>query len=67
MLTGSIVGIGSTTKEVTRLDGKKVWMSPLVRGKGKLSYPKGRMGRAYGEDEWVAYEKMLAAGAGDEA
>ncbi|KAF2820609.1 hypothetical protein CC86DRAFT_374291 [Ophiobolus disseminans] len=53
-------GLGSTTKEVTGLDGKRAWMSPLVKGKGKMAYSKGRMGRTYGEKEWVAYEDVLA-------
>jgi hypothetical protein len=66
LLTLPTTGLGTTTKEVTGPDGKKVWMSPLVRGKGKMSYSKGRMGRAYGDDEWVAYEKMLSTGAGEE-
>lgn len=66
MLTLLAAGLGTTTKEVTGPNGEKVWMSPLVKGKGKMSYSKGRMGRAYGDDEWVAYEKMLSAGAGDE-
>jgi len=62
-LTIVYVGLGSTTKEVTGPDGNKVWMSPLVKGRGKMAYSKGRMGRAYGEKEWEAYEEMLKAGA----
>lgn len=36
-------------------------MSPLVQGKGKMAYSKGRMGRAYGDKEWEAYGNVLAA------
>jgi hypothetical protein len=36
-------------------------MSPLVKGKGKMAYSKGRMGRAYGKKEWEAYGAVLAA------
>ena len=52
-------GLGATNKEVT-VDGKKVWMNPLVLGKGRLTYSKGRMGRPYGEKEWPAFENTLA-------
>lgn len=52
-------GLGSTTKEVTGKDGRKEWVSPLVKAKGKLLYSKGRMGRAYGANEWEAYEEMV--------
>ncbi|KAF2161996.1 hypothetical protein M409DRAFT_69493 [Zasmidium cellare ATCC 36951] len=51
-------GLGATTKEV-EVEGKKVWMSPLVKGKGRLSYSKGRMGRPFGTDEWTDYDKLL--------
>ena len=54
-------GLGRTNKEVT-VDGKtKVWMSPLVQGKGKLNYSKGRMGRPFGEKEWLPFENTLTA------
>jgi hypothetical protein len=65
LLTSLESGLGTTTKEVTGPDGKIVWMSPLVKGKGKMTYSKGRMGRAYGDKEWEAYEALLADGAGD--
>ena len=50
-------GIGATTREA-EIDGKKVWMNPLVHAKGPLRYSKGRMGRPFGEKEWVAFENM---------
>lgn len=54
-------GLGATRKEVT-IDGKKVWMNPLVQGRGRLTYSKGRMGRSYNtEKEWVAFDNMLTA------
>lgn len=49
-------GLGATTKEV-EVGGKKVWMSPLVKGKGTLNYSKGRMGRAFGSKEWEALDR----------
>jgi hypothetical protein len=52
-------GLGSTTQEVTNLDGKKEWVSPLVRANGKLAYSKGRMGRTYGDKEWEAFGATL--------
>jgi hypothetical protein len=55
------IGLGSTSKEVVGVDGKKEWVNPLVRGKGKLAYSKGRMGRAYGDKEWEAYGSTLGA------
>jgi hypothetical protein len=57
----SCVGIGATTKEVTGADGRKEWVNPLVRAKGKLAYSKGRMGRAYGDKEWEAFGATLGA------
>jgi len=52
-------GLGATSK-MTMVDGKQVWANPLVRGKGRLSYSKGRMGKAFdNESEWQAYEKVL--------
>ncbi|KAK4499010.1 hypothetical protein PRZ48_009522 [Zasmidium cellare] len=47
-------GIGATTKEV---EGKG-WVSPLVKGNGKLRHSKGRMGRDFAEDEWADYNRM---------
>ncbi|KAH7079884.1 hypothetical protein BKA63DRAFT_229909 [Paraphoma chrysanthemicola] len=52
-------GLGATTKEVTRKDGRKEWVSPLVKAKGKLLYSKGRMGRDFGDKEWEAYGEMV--------
>ncbi|KAF2032984.1 hypothetical protein EK21DRAFT_59592, partial [Setomelanomma holmii] len=52
-------GMASTTKEVQGKDGRKEWVSPLVKAKGKLLYSKGRMGRTYGDNEWDAYEEMV--------
>jgi len=53
-------GLGQTTKEAM-LDGKKVWINPLVRAKGRLNYSKGRMGRVYDyNSEWSAFEKTLS-------
>jgi hypothetical protein len=54
-----ITGLGQTTKAVVGSDGKKVWVSPLVRGKGKLAYSKGRMGRSFGDKEWEAFGATL--------
>ena len=51
-----MVGLGATTKEV-EIDGKKVWVNPLVKGKGRLNYSKGRMGRPFGSKEWEAFDK----------
>ena len=53
-------GLGATRKEVT-VDGKKVWMNPLVQGRGRLTYSKGRMGRKYDNGkEWIALENTLS-------
>ena len=52
-------GMGATLKEAT-VDGKKVWMNPLVQAKGQLRYSKGRMGRPFGEKEWMAFENTLS-------
>jgi hypothetical protein len=53
-------GLGATSMPVELEDGKKVWVNPLIEGKGRLSYSKGRMGKAFGrKDKWVAYEKTL--------
>ncbi len=52
-------GLGATFKEV-EVDGVKKWASPLVEGKGKLTYSKGRMGRKFDEEkEWTAFEKTM--------
>ena len=52
-------GLGATRKEVG-VRGERVWVNPLVRGRGRLTYSKGRMGRAFSrEEEWVALEKTL--------
>ena len=54
-------GIGATRKEVT-VDGEKVWMNPLVQGKGRLTYSKGRMGKAFSTDkEWQSFHSVLDA------
>lgn len=53
-------GLGQTTTEAN-IDGRKLWVNPLVRGKGRLNYSKGRMGRIYDPDsEWTAYDKTLS-------
>ncbi|GAB7346000.1 hypothetical protein MBLNU457_4774t1 [Dothideomycetes sp. NU457] len=50
-------GLGATTK-MTMVDGKQVWVNPLVRGKGRLSYSKGRMGRVFdNKSEWQAIDR----------
>lgn len=54
-------GLGATTKEVTGPDGQKSWVNPLVKLGGKLMYSKGRMGRAYGDDEWNALAALTPA------
>jgi heme-degrading monooxygenase HmoA len=54
-IANETIGLGSTTKEVVRADGKSEWVSPLVRAKGKLAYSKGRMGREFDEKEWEAF------------
>jgi hypothetical protein len=54
-------GLGATSKEVTGLDGRREWVNPLVKAKGKLVYSKGRMGRAYGEKEWEAFGATLSS------
>ena len=51
-------GLGATFTEAN-VKGEKKWMSPLVKGRGKLAYSKGRMGREYGDNEWTAYEETL--------
>lgn len=52
-------GLGATTKEAT-VDGRKVWMSPLVKAKGRLRYSKGRMGKVHNAaDEWKEFEKFV--------
>lgn len=53
-------GLGATSQEVN-IDGKQVWTSPLVECKGQLRYSKGRMGRPFGDKEWVALENTLTA------
>ncbi|KAJ4309786.1 hypothetical protein N0V94_008764 [Neodidymelliopsis sp. IMI 364377] len=55
------VGLGATSKEVTGPDGKKSWVNPLVKLGGKLLYSKGRMGRAYGNDEWSTMASLQPA------
>lgn len=55
---GDVLGIGATSKQVTGLDGKKVWKNPLVRIGGNLSHSKGRLGRAYEEKEWEALDEL---------
>ncbi|KAJ8110024.1 hypothetical protein OPT61_g7023 [Boeremia exigua] len=45
------VGLGATSKEVSGPDGKKSWVNPLVRAKGKLLHSKGRMGRISDDKE----------------
>ena len=50
--------LGATTKEAT-VDGKTVWLNPLVHGKGILAYSKGRMDRPFGEKEWSAFSDKL--------
>ncbi|OAK97757.1 hypothetical protein IQ06DRAFT_358038 [Phaeosphaeriaceae sp. SRC1lsM3a] len=54
-------GLGSASKEVTDVDGRKTWVNPLVKAKGKLAYSKGRMGRAFGDKEWEAHTAYLNA------
>jgi hypothetical protein len=51
--------MASTSKEVVGKDGKSEWVNPLVKANGKLMYSKGRMGRAYGENEWVALKSTM--------
>ncbi|KAF7198632.1 Monooxygenase [Pseudocercospora fuligena] len=53
-------GLGATTKQAT-VNGQQVWVNPLVRGKGKLVYSKGRMGRTIANNEWDAFEQRLDA------
>ncbi|KAF1928982.1 uncharacterized protein M421DRAFT_100706 [Didymella exigua CBS 183.55] len=55
------VGLGATTKEVIGPDGKKSWVTPLVKLGGKLMYSKERMGRAYCDDEWNASAATMPA------
>jgi len=55
-------GLGATAVEVER-DGKNVWVNPLVKGTGKLTYSKGRMGKVFSYDsEWKAYDDTLGVG-----
>lgn len=61
MLTHVYVGLGATTKEVTAVSGKKSWVNPLVKLEGKMLYSKGRMGRAYGDNEWDALTSLKPA------
>ncbi|KAK5162868.1 uncharacterized protein LTR77_011125 [Saxophila tyrrhenica] len=52
-------GLGATFTEA-EVDGEKVWVSPLVEGKGKMRYSKGRMGRQFSEEkEWAAFEEAF--------
>lgn len=52
-------GLGATFTEAN-VEGEKVWMSPLVEGKGKMMYSKGRMGKAFSEkSEWTAFEETV--------
>lgn len=52
-------GMGATFTEAN-VNGEKMWMSPLVQGKGRLTYSKGRMGRPLNEkNEWTAFEETL--------
>ena len=51
-------GLGAARKEAT-VDGKQVWINPLVKGNGRLTYSKGRMGKPFGNGEWNAFEKTL--------
>ena len=52
-------GLGATFTEA-EVEGKKVWMSPLVKGKGPMMYSKGRMGKAMDEKtEWSAFAKEI--------
>lgn len=52
----NVTGLGASTQERI-IDGKSVWVSPLVQGSGKLSYSKGRMGRPFSEKtEWPEWE-----------
>lgn len=54
-------GLGATFTEAN-VKGEKVWMSPLVQGKGSLTYSKGRMGRSLDEkNEWKAFEETLGS------
>lgn len=54
-------GLGATFTEArVGKEGERVWMSPLVQGKGRLTYSKGRMGRGLDEKtEWAAFEETL--------
>lgn len=52
-------GLGATFTEAT-VKGEKLWMSPLVKGKGPLTYSKGRMGKKFDlGSEWEAFEGTL--------
>lgn len=55
------VGLGSASKEVTDASGRKTWVNPLVKAKGKLLYSKGRMGRAFGDKEWEERAAIINA------
>ena len=51
-------GLGATSKEVTGPDGEKSWVNPLVKIGGNLAHSKGRMGRAYADNEMEALESL---------
>ena len=52
-------GLGAASKEVELEKGGKVWMNPLVQGRGQLNYSRGRMGLALKDNEWNAFEETL--------
>lgn len=54
----SDAGLGATSREVVGPDGKKSWVNPLVMAKGKLAHSKGRMGRAYSDNEEERLEQL---------
>ncbi|EMC99306.1 hypothetical protein BAUCODRAFT_31625 [Baudoinia panamericana UAMH 10762] len=55
-------GLGRVTKAATTVDGNEVWLNTLVKGKGRLAYSKGRMGRVYDQQsEWSAFDSTLNA------
>jgi hypothetical protein len=45
--------------EAMGAEGRKPWVSPLVRARGKLAYSKLRMGRAFEDKEWEALGSAL--------
>ena len=52
-------GLGATRVEV-EVEGKKQWMNPLVQGRGRLTYSKGRMGKAFDvQKEWKALDDLV--------